>query len=77
MATPTITTAGSGNGLLLITDKEGVISRVPLANVCEIANSSNTDVYRLEICHARGVIILLYSNATEVTDALATIDALY
>ena len=55
MATPEITTAGSGHGLLLITDQDGAVSRVPLISVCNIMDSSNDDVFRLEICHAHGV----------------------
>lgn len=79
MSTPIIATAGAANGLLKITDHEGTVSRIPLVNVCDIMDSSDTvnSIHRVEICHALGRVILIYANTTEVTAALAAIDALY
>lgn len=77
MATPVITTAGTSNKLLKITDQDGIISRIPLATLAYVADSSNNHVYRLDVSHIRGDITLIYSSAAEVTAALASIDALY
>ncbi len=77
MSTPTISTTGTNDGLLLITDHEGTVSRVPKASVCDIMNSSNNGVHRVEVCHSNGRIILLFADVTEVVDALALFDAQY
>lgn len=77
MSIPTISTIGATNGLLLITDKEGVINRVPKSSVASIVNSSNSTAHRLEVSHARGTIILIFADATEVNVFLTTIDSLY
>ena len=77
MTTPAITTTGTVNGLLLIVDHEGVISRVPKASVASITNSSNATSYRVEVSHARGAIVLIFANATEVATFLTNIDAQY
>ena len=77
MPTPTITTIGTLNNLLLITDHEGVAHRVPKNSVAEVQNSSNADVYRIEVAHARGTIILIFDSAVEVTAILSAIDAEY
>jgi hypothetical protein len=77
MSTPTISTAGATSGLLLITDHEGTISRVPKTAVCDVVDSSSSDVYRVEVCHAHGAIILIFASAAEVTAALNAIDAQY
>ena len=77
MLTPTILTAGATQGLLLITDHEGVVHRVPKANVDDVINSTNDDAYRIEIVRSSGSIILIFANVGEVTSALADIDAQY
>ncbi len=77
MSTPTISTVGATDGLLLIADHEGVISRVPKASVATITNSSNSSVSRLEVSHAAGNIVLIFANATEVTTFLSAIDSQY
>ena len=77
MSIPIITTAGATNGLLKITDQDGIIHRIPLSTLSWVGDTSNTNVYRLDISHSRGDVILIYSSAAEVTAALATIDALY
>lgn len=77
MSTPTIATAGASNGLLLITDSDGVSYRVPLLSVSDIQDSSNSDVYRVSIKYPGGEITLIYANSGEVATAIAAIDALY
>lgn len=77
MSTPTIATAGTTGGFLLITDHEGTGNRVPKASVCNIMNSSNGGVYRIEVCHSNGKVILLFSDAAEVAIALAAFDDKY
>lgn len=77
MATPTIVLAGTLSGLIKVTDQDGTVSRIPLGSVCEVIDSSNSDVDRLEICHARGSLILIYASAAEVTAAIATLDGFY
>ena len=77
MSTPTITTAGASSGLLKITDQDGVITRIPLATLSYVADTSNASTYRLDISHARGDLTLIYASSAEVTAALSTIDALY
>lgn len=77
MATPIITTAGAASKLLKITDQDGVVSRIPIATLAYVADTSNTNVFRLDISHTRGDLILIYDTAGEVTTALAAIDAIY
>ena len=77
MPTPTISTTGATNGLLLITDQEGIVNRVPKSSVASIVNSSNSTSHRLEVGHARGNIILIFANTTEVSNFLTSIDAQY
>jgi len=77
MSLPTISTAGTAGGLLLITDRDGVVNRVPKASVSNVTDSSNSDVFRLEVSHSRGVIVLLFTDAAEVATAMADIDAQY
>lgn len=77
MATPVIATVGAASGLLKITDQDGVVYRVPLVSLASATDTSNSNVYRLDVSHARGEIILIYASAAEVTAALNAIDALY
>ena len=77
MATPTITTTGTLSGLLLITDHESVSHRVPLSSIDDVSDTSNSSAYRIEILTRSRNITLVFANASEVTAALAAIDALY
>ncbi len=77
MTTPTISTAGATNALLKITDHEGNIYRIPFVSGVMFTDTSNSDVYRIDVAHARGEISLKFAGAAEVTTALASIDALY
>lgn len=77
MAKPEISIIGAADGLLLITDHEGVISRVPKASVATITDSSNATASRIEVSHAAGNIVLIFANATEVAAFLSTIDSQY
>lgn len=77
MATPTVSAIGTAATLLLVTDREGVVDRVPLHSVCSIRDSSNDRVHRLDICHAKGQAVLLFDTAEELATVLGQIDALY
>ena len=77
MEAPIVSTAGEAGGLLLITDHEGTVSRVPKASVCDIMDSSNGGIHRIEVCHSNGKIVLLFADATEVATALTAFDAQY
>ena len=77
MGTPTVTAIGAANGLLLITDKDGKVHRVPKNSICDIRDSSNDHSSRLDVCHAGGEITLLFASPEEITTALSAIDALY
>ncbi len=77
MATPTIETTGAASSLLKITTQEGIVHRVTFVSGVVFTDTSNSDAYRIDISHARGEIILIYSSAEEVAAALMTIDELY
>lgn len=84
MSIPTISITGAANGILLITDHQGVIHRIPKINLCDAADSSNANTVRLDIVHPNGIIMLYFddeqerSNAETLRDTfLATIDAQY
>ena len=77
MATPIIETVGTLASLLKITDHEGVVHRIPKNSVCNIINSSTATHNRLEICHPKDTVILLYPTHDDVVTALVTIDAEY
>ncbi len=77
MSTQIRSTAGAAGGLLRITDHEGTVSRVPKSSVCDIMDSSNNGIYRIEVCHSNGKIVLLFADAAEVVTALAAFDAQY
>ncbi len=77
MAIPTITTAGSAGGLLLITDHEGTVRRIPKNSVSSITDSSNSDIYRLDVRHVNGECTLKFASAEEVTNAISLLDAQY
>ena len=77
MAIPTIAPAGAANGLLLITDHDGTVYRVPKASVCHIKDSSNDHAKRLDIRHADGEITLIFETDAQIAAILEAIDALY
>ncbi len=77
MTTPAITTTGATNALLKITDHEGVAYRIPFVSGIVFTDTSNSDVYRIDVAHANGEITLKFANAAEVTAALEEIDTLY
>ena len=77
MTTPTITTTGTTLGLLLITDHNGSVHRVPKTALCGVADSSNDNVFRVDVCTAHGALYLVFSSAAEVTAFIAAIDAEY
>ena len=77
MPTPTIATAGATSALLKITDHEGNIYRIPFVSGVMFTDTSNSDVYRIDVAHVRGEISLKFSDAADVAAALASIDALY
>ncbi len=79
MALPTISAIGAAGNLLLITDHKDPanINRVPKNSVCNIVDSSNDHAHRLDICHTRGEITLIFEDAAKLATAMAAIDALY
>ncbi len=77
MSTPTITTAGTLGSLLKITDHEGVVRRIPKNSVSSITDSSNSDIYRLDIRHVNGECTLKFASAEEVTNVISLLDAQY
>jgi len=77
MATPTITTIGASNGLLLITDHEGTVKRIPKASISSIVDSSNQHVDRISITHTGIEFVLLFDNAAEVAAFLSDVDDEY
>ena len=77
MITPVIATAGATDSLLLITDHEGVMYRIPFVSGIMFTDTSNSDAYRIDVAHANGEITLKFTDAAEVTAALVSIDALY
>ncbi len=77
MSTPTITTAGTLGSLLKITDHEGVVRRIPKNSVSSITDSSNSNVYRVDVRHVAGECTLIFANSTEVATAIDTLDAQY
>ena len=77
MTTPTITEVGAAGGLLKIIDHNDVVHRMPKQSICDISDSSNKHAFRLDICHARGDITLLFASAAEITTALSSIDSAY
>lgn len=77
MTTPTITTTGTNNGLLLITDHTGVAHRVPKTSLNDVVNSGNGHAYRVEIYHGSEYFVLLFASTAEVNTFLAAVDALY
>ena len=77
MITPVIATAGATNSLLLITDHEGVMYRIPFVSGVMFTDTSNSNVYRIDVSHANGEITLKFADEAEVATALGAIDALY
>lgn len=77
MADPTITTAGAASGLLLITDKDGVIYRVPKQSLSDIVDSSNANCWRLELITANNGAVLLFSTEAAKNTFITNLEALY
>ncbi len=77
MELPTIGVIGTNEGLLLVTDHDGLEHRIPKAGGFYVFDSSNVHVFRLDITHARGEINLRFSSAAEIVTFLAAFDALY
>lgn len=77
MSTPTITTAGALGNLLKITDHEGIVRRIPKNSVSSITDSSNSNVYRVDVRHVAGECTLIFADSAEVSAAIATLDAQY
>ena len=76
MTTPTITATSATKELLLITDSEGISTRIPKV-ACVFTDTSNGRVSRVSISHYHGEISLLFSSGTEVTTFLSQVDSLY
>ena len=77
MANPTISTIGTNDGLLLITDQDGVVYRVPKISVSSIIDSSNTHAFRLEIMTAASNIVLLFTTDALKNTFIGLMDAEY
>ena len=77
MAKPTITTAGTASGFLLITNQDGLVSRINKSLVCEVVDSSNARSYRIDLFHGNRETNLTFSNQTEVDAFLSLLDAEY
>ena len=75
MAKPTIATTGTASKLFLITDHEGLAHRIPINSICDIVNSSNGAVYRIDVCHMQGTVTLKFDNDTEVAAAIILFEA--
>ena len=77
MANPTISTVGASNGLLLITDQDEKAHRIPKTAICNVLDSSNSNVNRLDVCLASNEIILIFDSSTELTTFLTNLDSNY
>lgn len=77
MGTPTIIITGATGGLLLITDHEGTVRRIPKTSVSSITDSSNSNVHRVDVRHVAGECTLIFANAAEVAAAIAALESQY
>lgn len=77
MANPTISTAGTSNGFLLITDQDGSVHRIPKTAICDVADSSNENANRLDICLANSTIVLLFDTPEALAAFLTLLDGLF
>ena len=77
MANPTISTIGASSGLLLITDQDGKAHRIPKTAICNVLDSSNSNVNRLDVCLASNEITLIFSSSETLNAFLTNLDSLY
>ena len=77
MSLPTIVVTGAAGNLLLITDHKGIKHRIPKASVCDVFDSSNDNVIRLDISHARGELNLQFETQVQLDAVLVIIDGAY
>ena len=77
MSNPTITLTGATTGLLLITDQDRLIHRIPKGALCEIVDSSNSTSFRLDLCLTNSETTLLFDTAIARDTFLAMLDTYY
>ena len=77
MANPTISRTGTSNGFLLITDQSGLVHRIPKAAICDVADSSNENANRLDICLSNTTLILLFDTPASLAAFLVSLDGLF
>ncbi|MCK4758730.1 MAG: hypothetical protein KAT69_01705 [Candidatus Aminicenantes bacterium] len=77
MADPTISTTGASSGFLLITDQDGKAHRIPKTAICNVLDSSNVNVHRLDVYLASNEITLIFSSSETLNAFLTNLDSLY
>ena len=77
MANPTISTIGASSGLLLVTDQDGKAHRIPKTAICNVLDSSNSNVHRLDVCLASNEITLIFESSTALATFLTNLDSNY
>lgn len=77
MPNPIIATAGTTGGFLLITDQNRLVHRIPKEALCEIVDSSNARVLRLDLCLPNKEITLLFETALVRDNFLTVLDTHY
>ena len=75
--TPTISTCGATNDILLITDSYSVPHRIPKHALDDLVNSGNGHAYRLEVHRGGGMFILEFESAAEVNQFVTDFEAIY
>ena len=77
MADPTIATTGAADGLLLVTDQNGVVYRIPKASLSDVVDSSNENCWRIEVVTANNGAVLLFTTETAKNTFITDLEALY
>jgi len=77
MADPTITTAGTNSGLLLVTDQDGIKYRIPKGSLSDAVDSSNSEAWRVELVTANNGAVLIFETEAAKNTFLTNLEALY